>query len=503
MLPKVLVVSGPGARSHDLSTLLAAYRLSFKLESVVGGAQAQERLSQRDLAAVVTEADLGPFDVCALLERLNHEQPRLPVLVVTDRFASADDQLVGNGPLWCVSRSRLTEVLPNTLLPRLDGLIEPARVQQDSVLKAMVALLGSEQRSCTLRVFGDRQFGSLHFLRGEVVSVECGVLRGAEALKRLYGLVTPTIECAHLPRHDPRFATDAQGQVSFRAPSGEDPSTYPPLGWRAALSVTAAQTPHRITPVNRVTAERPAQTRSPSGAGVPRGPSSTSLARRSSSPPKPRKTRAFAAELEPSASLSVAVSGPPSTMPAPPLTASAMSSPPAHDSAPEIEATQWPEGTTPDTLRPESWDAADVATAVDAAVERLSREPNEIAGLVPFDAVLRSLEKLLAHRGCVGVALLDLNAGLPLASVADAGFPIEQTGLLFVEVARAQAAAVRSIGGGPSLEDTLVAQVERYHLLRPLKSHHHLVLYTVLDRRRANLDLTRLSLAETERALRV
>ena len=53
------------------------------------------------------------------------------------------------------------------------------------------------------------------------------------------------------------------------------------------------------------------------------------------------------------------------------------------------------------------------------------------------------------------------------------------------------------------IEDILISLTGQYHLIRPLRSRSTLFFYLALDRKRANLAMARIALADVEKDLQV
>ena len=107
--------------------------------------------------------------------------------------------------------------------------------------------------------------------------------------------------------------------------------------------------------------------------------------------------------------------------------------------------------------------------------------------------VQNGLHKVMGIDGAIGVALVDVDAGLTLA-MAGGGetLDIEIAGAGNLEVIRAKMQVIEQLGLDDRIEDILITLGRQYHLIRPLdRDSAGLFLFVALDRERSNLGMAR------------
>ena len=107
--------------------------------------------------------------------------------------------------------------------------------------------------------------------------------------------------------------------------------------------------------------------------------------------------------------------------------------------------------------------------------------------------VQNGLHKVMGIDGAIGVALVDVDAGLTLA-MAGGGemLDIEAAGAGNLEVIRAKMQVIEQLGLDDRIEDILITLGRQYHLIRPLdRDSAGLFLFVALDRERSNLGMAR------------
>ncbi|HEY1026272.1 MAG TPA: hypothetical protein VGE28_01435 [Pseudomonas sp.] len=109
----------------------------------------------------------------------------------------------------------------------------------------------------------------------------------------------------------------------------------------------------------------------------------------------------------------------------------------------------------------------------------------------------RALSELMGVRGALGVAIVDYDSGMMLASQGTAGV-LEVAAAANSEVINAKQRAIKLLGLDDSIDDILVSLTKQYHLLRPVKAEKGLFIYYMLDAANANLALARLKLKTIE-----
>jgi len=119
----------------------------------------------------------------------------------------------------------------------------------------------------------------------------------------------------------------------------------------------------------------------------------------------------------------------------------------------------------------------------------------------PMSNLQKNLETLRSIDGYIGSCLVDSDSGMMLA--ADGGGPLnlEVAAAGNTEVVRAKRKAAKSLGLNDNIEDILITLGKQYHLIRPLRARPQIFYYVALDRSKANLAMSRLTLQDTEKAL--
>jgi hypothetical protein len=100
--------------------------------------------------------------------------------------------------------------------------------------------------------------------------------------------------------------------------------------------------------------------------------------------------------------------------------------------------------------------------------------------------------------GVIGAAVVELAAGRAVAAAGSGcrpGLAIAHEASAFAEVARAHAAAAER-GDAGEIQDVVITQGRRHHLLRFLSPQRERFLYLALERGRANLALARIRAAD-------
>lgn len=113
-----------------------------------------------------------------------------------------------------------------------------------------------------------------------------------------------------------------------------------------------------------------------------------------------------------------------------------------------------------------------------------------------------ALKEAMAIEGALGVALVDWGSGMALGTLGGGKYlDLDLAAAGNTEVIRAKMRTLESLRLNDSVEDILISLTEQYHLIRLLKNAdgaHHLFLYLVLDRHKANLALARHHLKRIE-----
>jgi predicted regulator of Ras-like GTPase activity (Roadblock/LC7/MglB family) len=101
--------------------------------------------------------------------------------------------------------------------------------------------------------------------------------------------------------------------------------------------------------------------------------------------------------------------------------------------------------------------------------------------------------------GYIAAGIVDTDSGMALASESSGGFDIEAACAANTDVVRAKLKAMKALGlGEEAIEDILITLGSQYHLIRPLKNRPSVFCYLAVDRARANLAMSRLTLGQVE-----
>lgn len=114
-----------------------------------------------------------------------------------------------------------------------------------------------------------------------------------------------------------------------------------------------------------------------------------------------------------------------------------------------------------------------------------------------------ALSKLNTIDGFIGAALVDSESGMLLGQEGGTGINLEVAAAGNTEVVRAKRKTMTNLNLKDGIEDILITLGRQYHLIRPLRNRTTLFFYVAVDRTRANLAMTRLTLADVEKDLQV
>ena len=118
-----------------------------------------------------------------------------------------------------------------------------------------------------------------------------------------------------------------------------------------------------------------------------------------------------------------------------------------------------------------------------------------------------ALKEAMSIEGATGAALVDWDSGMALGTLGGGKYlDLDLAAAGNTEVIRAKMRTVESLRLNDQVEDILITLNTQYHLIRLLKDvdgGHHLFLYLVLDRGKANLALARHHLKRIEADLAV
>lgn len=112
-----------------------------------------------------------------------------------------------------------------------------------------------------------------------------------------------------------------------------------------------------------------------------------------------------------------------------------------------------------------------------------------------------NLEGLNQIAGFVGVALVDSDSGMAMATLGGGNLNLEVAAAGNSDVLRSKRRVADQLSLDDIIEDVLISLGKQYHIIRPLESNPALFLYVVLDRARANLAMARHELKSFEKTL--
>lgn len=103
--------------------------------------------------------------------------------------------------------------------------------------------------------------------------------------------------------------------------------------------------------------------------------------------------------------------------------------------------------------------------------------------------------------GFIGGCLVDSETGMMLAAVGGGKFDLEAASAANTEVVRAKIRAIEMLGLNDSIEDILITLGKQYHLIRPMEKTPTIFLYVALDKKLANLGMSRVQVKKVEQSL--
>lgn len=139
-------------------------------------------------------------------------------------------------------------------------------------------------------------------------------------------------------------------------------------------------------------------------------------------------------------------------------------------------------------------------TYVDAETLDTLSEPKEPGDMTDYN---ESLTEALNIDGALGVALVDAQSGMALATAGDpAGFNLEVAAAGNSALVQAMSRTLGDLDLDDHIEDILITLGTQYQIVRPLRQGtDELFLYLVLDRSRANLAMARFRLTKLAEAI--
>lgn len=141
-------------------------------------------------------------------------------------------------------------------------------------------------------------------------------------------------------------------------------------------------------------------------------------------------------------------------------------------------------------------------TYVDADTLETLSEPKEPGDMTEFN---ESLKEAMNIEGALGVALVDAQSGMTLATAGDpADFNLEVAAAGNSALVQAMSRTLGDLDLDDHIEDILITLGTQYQIVRPIRnSADDLFLYLVLDRSRGNLAMARFRLTKLAEAIEV
>ncbi|MDF7675205.1 hypothetical protein PT286_00390 [Neisseriaceae bacterium ESL0693] len=109
--------------------------------------------------------------------------------------------------------------------------------------------------------------------------------------------------------------------------------------------------------------------------------------------------------------------------------------------------------------------------------------------------------QLLNVEGALAAGVVDYDSGMLLAGSSINAIDLEISAISSTEVVRAQIKNMQMLQLNDVIEDILITLNNRYHLIRPLRELNSLFLYSVLDKQKASLALSRRALIDVEKQM--
>lgn len=112
-----------------------------------------------------------------------------------------------------------------------------------------------------------------------------------------------------------------------------------------------------------------------------------------------------------------------------------------------------------------------------------------------------AVAQLLNVDGALAAGVVDYDSGMLMAGSGLSTIDLEIAAVSNTEVMRSKIKTMEMLGLKDEIEDILITLGRQYHLIRPLKKIKGLFLYSVLDKSKANLALSRRALLDVERSM--
>lgn len=108
------------------------------------------------------------------------------------------------------------------------------------------------------------------------------------------------------------------------------------------------------------------------------------------------------------------------------------------------------------------------------------------------------IEKLAATKGVMACAVVDYESGLLLDGFSPVGMDLDVLSVCNTEIVQSEVKAIERLYGQDetevAIEDILVSLHKEYYLLRPMQNVKGVLMFMVLDRKKANLAMARRAL---------
>ncbi len=111
------------------------------------------------------------------------------------------------------------------------------------------------------------------------------------------------------------------------------------------------------------------------------------------------------------------------------------------------------------------------------------------------------LQEAMEADGAIGIALVDASSGLCLGSLGGGSVDLELAAAGNTEFVRAKQRIRDQLQIPDSIEDILISLDTQYHLIRMSSQSESLFFYYIVDRKKSNLGLARMTLKKADRLL--
>ncbi len=115
-------------------------------------------------------------------------------------------------------------------------------------------------------------------------------------------------------------------------------------------------------------------------------------------------------------------------------------------------------------------------------------------------SITDTLTELLRTDGAIAAAIVDSNSGLLLGK-AGTGIDLDVAAAGNTEVVRAKLNTIRALGLNEQIDDILITLTSQYHVIRPLTAAPEIFIYLVLESKRSNLALARITVKRADASI--